>query len=459
MITAIQFISSIILARLLTPNEIGQFSIGVAMLAIAHMMRDFGIGSYLIQEKDLTQEKIRSALGLTILISWSLASFLYFSKNLIADFYTEKNLSTIMAWMSLNFVIIPFSSPVFALLRREMNFHIIFYINLISSFIAACVAVYFAYKGYSYMSLVWSSITRISSTAILATYFRPKESLVLPSLKNTKEIFSYGGRVSLSNILFTLGTNLSELIIGKYLGFASVAIYSKADTVNNLFSANLLEAIKKVYFPYISENHRKNKMINTLYINAVSYISIITIVFYALLILYAHDIILLLFGDQWIASTNLVKILSIGGIIQSFWNLSPNTLYAIKKPGTVLKIESLIQSLKFGLVLTASFISLEMIAWSLVLSHLISLIIYCIALKNNIQISISKLISRAILPTLIIGSSIALATFTFKSFLKPDSNLILNIVAGGCALMLCWTLSVLTTNHPIKNELKKIKLF
>jgi len=456
LIVIIQLASSMVLARLLTPQEIGQFSIGIAILAIAHMLRDFGIGSYLIQEKELTKQKIKTAFGLTLLISWTLAAILYFSRHAIAIFYNETNIAIIMAWMSINFIIIPFSSPVFALLRRDMKFNLILYINLISSLIAAGTGIYLAYQGYGYMSLVWSSITRILTTALLASCFRPSQSFVLPSLKGYKDIISFGGKTSLSNIILTLGNNVSELIIGKYLGFASVAIFSKSNTVNNLFSDNFLAAIKKVYLPFIAQSHRDNVALDKLYLQATSYISSIAVPFYCFIIFYSEEIILILFGSQWLESASLIQILSLGGILQSFSSLAPNTLYAIKRPGVVLTCETFIQSIKISLISMASFFSLDMIAWAFVLSNVISLTIYILVMKKEIKISMFDTLIAVIIPNLFLGLLISLSLFYFNINFNNDFPLIGQLSVGFCISIFTWSTSLLSMNFPIKKELDNI---
>jgi O-antigen/teichoic acid export membrane protein len=452
----IQLGSSMIIARLLSPEEIGQFSVGIAVLSIAHMLRSFGTGNYLIQEKNLTTQKIKTVFGITLLLSWGVAVALFFSRHWIAEFYNEQNLAIILAWMCINFIIIPFSSPAIALLRREMQFHKIFYINTISTLVSVMLTIYLAKHGYSYMSLVWGAIANIVATAILTSCFRPKDSFILPSLKNSKEIISFGGKTSLSNFIISLGKNTSELIIGKFLGFSKVAIFSKANTVNNLFSENILGAIVSVYHPFIAQSYRDKQPLNTIYLQTTAYISSIALPFYGLLILYAESIILILFGDQWLSATKLIQILSLSGMLQSFWSMSSSTLYAINKPGTVLTCETLNQSIKVSLIIIASFISLEMIAWSTVLSSAITLIIYSIALKKTIKISVVKKIKNILIPNLFLGITALSAPLYINFYYGDKLGMLYNMIYGVLSLSLVWLTTIILLNYPIKNEIRKL---
>ncbi|CCE24398.1 Polysaccharide biosynthesis protein (fragment) [Methylotuvimicrobium alcaliphilum 20Z] len=105
-----------VIARLLTPEEIGIFSVSASLIGIAHTLRDFGIANYLIQEKELTDDKIKSAFTITAIMAWTIASLLFITKDIIADFYNQPELTTIIQILSLNFVILPFSSIKMAIL-------------------------------------------------------------------------------------------------------------------------------------------------------------------------------------------------------------------------------------------------------------------------------------------------------------------------------------------------------
>ena len=332
------------------------------------MVRDFGVTTYIIQVKELTKQHLKAAMGITIVAAWSLAVVIYLSRYWIAQFYDEPRLVIIMSWMALNFIIIPISSPIFALFQREMKFNIIFIISLMSTISGVVTGIYFASKGYGYMSLVWSSIANIAVSALLATILRPRTAFILPSLKGSKEIISFGGKSSLSSIVGAIGHNAGELIIGKFMGFSSVAIYSKAQSLNAMISGNLLGGIQNVYFPAIAQHHRDKKPLYPAFSKATSYMSVIAFPIFGFLALYSEEIILIMFGDQWLHTADLIKILVISPCIYCLWRFIPVTLNAIGKPGVVLRMNLLLQIIRIVLVLYAAQFSLEYIVISLIVS-------------------------------------------------------------------------------------------
>jgi len=453
LVMIIQLGSSMVLARLLSPDEIGVFSVGAAVLAVAHMIRDFGVTTYIIQVKDLSKQHLKAAMGITIIASWTLAGIIYFSRYWIAQFYNEPRIEIIMAWMALNFIIIPLSSPIFALFQREMKFNIIFIISLVSTLAGVSTGIYLASKGYSYMSLVWSSIANISVSAFLATILRPKMAFILPSLKGSKAILSFGGKSSLSSIVGAIGHNAGELIIGKFMGFSSVAIYSKAQTLNTMISGNLLGSIQNVYFPVIAQHHREKKPIYPAFSKATSYISVIAFPIFGFLALNAEEIILIMFGNQWLESAKLIKILVISSCIYCLWRFIPVTLNAMGHPGVVLKMNLLLQIIRVLLILYAAQFSLEYIVLAFVGTNLIGMMIHFIIFNQYVEIKYFDFFIKKLLHNLVVSLFTLSAVYWCKNYcFELNGVALLSILS--VALLAVFTISLFLFKHPLRNELR-----
>ena len=125
-VAAIEVPTSLVIARLLTPEEIGVFSVAAVLVSLAHMLRDFGVGQYIIQEKELTPDRFRTAFGFTLLFAWAIAGLLILISLPVAMYYHEPGIRDVIIVLALNFFLLPFSSVVLASLRREMNFTAIY---------------------------------------------------------------------------------------------------------------------------------------------------------------------------------------------------------------------------------------------------------------------------------------------------------------------------------------------
>jgi len=150
---ALQFATAVIVARLLTPSEIGVYSIAVITLSAAHVIRDFGVVAYLVKEAELSVEKIRAASGLSFVVSWALAALICMASFPVARFYNEPRLLHLTWVLALNFVMIPFGAVSMAILRRELQMGRIFTIRVGSAVASAATVVTLALLGFGPMSL------------------------------------------------------------------------------------------------------------------------------------------------------------------------------------------------------------------------------------------------------------------------------------------------------------------
>lgn len=453
----IQIASSMIIARLLTPSEIGKYSIGMAALTIAHMLRDFGVGAYMVQVKELTKQDMKAVFGIGILTAWSLAAALYFARYAIAGFYHEPALVEILGWMSVNFLVIPFSSTVFPLLMREMKFHLLFYINLIPTLLSSGLSIYLAYHGYSYMSLVWGSLANISLVVVMATCLRPRYSFVLPSLKGSLHILAFGSKTSLTNIVAQIGNSTAELMIGKSLGFASVALFSKAQTLTDMFSHQFLGAIMKVYFPAIAQRYRDELPLNSAYADSTVYITAFAFPFFGFMALYAEEIILIMFGNQWLASAELIRILALGGCLYAITAFAPNTINAIGKPGLLLRVQLFVQCFRIGVTLPAAFMSLSMVAWAQTVTFGMSLFIYLPVLSYLIQLNAWRLLVRIFAANLIMAALALAIPFAIKHYLEVQGLPTVGLLAlAGSSFALSWVVALFMTHNPLAGQFMKM---
>jgi len=104
---AVQFISTILIARLLSPQDIGIYSVGAGVIAIAHTFRDFGVSTYLIQESELTQERQRAAFTVTLTVAWLLSLVVFISAETISSFYGDEGVCDVLVVLAVNFLQLP----------------------------------------------------------------------------------------------------------------------------------------------------------------------------------------------------------------------------------------------------------------------------------------------------------------------------------------------------------------
>lgn len=447
-----------ILARLLTPGEVGIFSLCAAFLAVATIFRDFGVSEYLIQEKDLTKEKIAGAYALTIATAWSMALLLFLSRHLIADFYDEPALIDVLNVLTLNFLILPISAPSFAIMNREMAFKHIFITQLSANLVHATTSITLAFMGYSYMSLAWASVLSIVVQTMFVTYFRPKYAAVFPNIKHIKHVWRFGFMFSSSRTVEVLMNNSHEFIIGRQFGFEALGIFSRAIGLINLFWQTVTSAVTRVAAPsFASTFHDSKANLLHLYSKAVANFTVIAWPFYAFVGLEAKKIILLLFGEQWVAAAPIASILVIGSMISATFALAPNALIAMGEVKKRFAISLMIAPIHIIGITVASMFSLKAVALIWMLTWSIALIIYNIYLSKTLQYTFTELVkstSKSFITTVLTTLSIII-TNPYLTALGIHDVFILCI--EGVIVTSVWTASIFILKHEMMDEIIKIK--
>lgn len=450
---AIQVVSMVILARILTPRDIGIFSVAAAFVAIASTIRDFGVAEYLIQVKELDNDRIRAALTANIVISWSVGALIFFASTALARFFAESGVGEILRVSAINFLLIPFGAVTMAYFRRELNFVPIYWATLISGFVMAITSVVLAWQGWGYMGLAWSGVAGVVSAVLVASYFRPRDFPWLPGLQQLGEVARFGTYASSIYILKRLGAGAPDMIIGRIISMEAVGLFSRATGIAELFNRSVLVAVHRVALPYFSEQIRLGRAAKEGFLSALSYVTVVGWPFLATLGLLALPAIRLIYGDQWISAVPILQILSLGFAIEISFFLAGEVLIAIGRVACGARLQVYMQLIRIIAILIATPFGLAAAAIGYVTGTVLAALFVAIALRASIgvtwgdlgQVAVrSGLISvLTILPVLLV---VLFMDVSVERYLLP---LLLASFGAGAV----WLAVLLGTRHPLGNHL------
>jgi len=451
----IAFISSIIIARLLTPEEVGLFSMVAGVVVIAHMLRDFGVSSYIVKEKNFDDEKCSAAFFVTAGLSWSAGIILFVCAPFLMEFFHRQEVLGIARLISLNFFIIPFGSISLGLLRKKMNFHALLIINVSSSFINALTTIVLAYNEYSYMSLVWASIAGTIVTVVLGTYYREKISFVIPSFSVTKKVFSFGGQVSLAKILNSTIEALPDILVGKYIGVSTVGLMSRAKGLTRLFHQGVTQAVLPVLLPdLVNKRNTGAGEAQKRYLEALSYMCSLGWPFFILLTFISDSLILILFGENWIKASEFVIWFSAIAAIKLMFNLSDDLMVALDKTSELLKSRLIINIISLIVLVASIQYGLTKFLIALVGVQFVGMSISLFFLVKYCHISIKYLLISLALP-FTLALILLVALFITNYFVEAwQLNPFFDIVFNSLIVFVIWIGTVFLTNTKLKIELK-----
>ena len=449
-------VATMILSRLLTPAEVGVYSLGAVLVALAQVVRDFGVGQYLIQEKQLDMVKLRAALATSLLVAWLLALLVLAASGPLAGFYQEPRLRLVLQLLSINFVLIPFSALTMPILRRQLRFRAIYAINASNSVTNLLVAVGLALLGYSYMSLVWAALAGSLASLLASLLLRPRELPWLPGRQGMRTVAAFGAYSTGGGLIDEASVAAPDLIIGKLIGIESLALFGKAQSVLNMFNQLITSAISPVVFPLFAANERAGGQggAGPAYLRTVSYMTALSWPFFFFLACMALPLVKLLYGQQWIACVPLIRIMCLSSAVYSMFSMARYLLVATGKMREQVGIDAWSGVLKVALVLAAAPFGLVAVAWAVVLALLLRSALSYRSLRAACNLD-WRLLLRTVSKSLLLCACTAPAPLLASLWLPndlPHAMPLLALLATGLASLLCWIAGIFLLKHELAAE-------
>jgi len=248
---------------------------------------------------------------------------------------------------------------------------------------------------------------------------------------------------------------MNDLILGRFLGFQAVALYSRAQGLIYLFHRDMMNAVRKVAFPAFAQAVRENKDLLKDYLLSVNYITVFAWPFYAFLGLYAAPIVRLMFGDQWDASIPLVRILVFAGAIGAFWNLWSNALLAMGHVNKTMRSELIVQPIRILLVFFAASISVEMTCYALIVIYVFQLLVSTHYLSQSIGLRLKELVLNNLNSFAVTVISMVIPVLCYV-YLPAQFSPTQSLLIGAITCVPSWLLGIFMVRHPICVELTRL---
>lgn len=331
----ISFVTNIVLARLLTPDDFGTIGMLLLFLAIANTFVDSGFGSALIQKKDATQTDFSTVFYINLGLSLVVYAILFFGAPWVARFYDVDILRPLLRAQGLVLILHAFSIIQTAILRKKMDFCKLSICNLIGNIVGSIVGIGAALMDYGVWSLVIRTLTVGLVTSLLLWFIGNWKPLLVFSKQSFKELFGFGGFMLLSSLLASFANNVQTLIIGKFFQQGTLGHYTQARQLRSIASDSISSVITQVLYPDFSNNQNDDKTLSSRLDFSVLTISFLTVAIMATCIVIAKPLILLLYGEKWIDCVPYFQLLCVGGCFVSLQDVNINLVAAKGKSKTL----------------------------------------------------------------------------------------------------------------------------
>jgi teichuronic acid exporter len=454
----IGFVVSVILARILLPEEFGLIGMIAIFLAVGKTLLDAGLTQSLVRSKDLDQEDYSTVFFFNLGASTLLYFLIYFSAPLIADFYKQSILTSIIRVFCLTYIIYSFRAVQSARLSKEMNFKTQALISIPSTIAGGIVGVVMAYTGFGVWSLVWSSLTSsFLGTLQLWVYSKWSPSLVFNIVK-FKNHFNFGYKLTLSGLLDTIFNNLYIIVIGKYFSPTQVGLYTRAETMKQLPVTNVSSALNKVTFPLfasIQDDDLRLKRVYKQLMQMVVFIIAPVIIFLGVL---AEPIFRFLFTEKWLPAVPYFQILCITGILYPIHAYNLNVLKVKGRSDLFLKLEVLKKIIIALTIVIALQFGITALLYGQIFTSIVAFFINSYYTGKFINYT-SWQQSRDIAPIITLAAFSGIVIYFLDFHLKLQTELdIIRILGGSIAGLLVYLPVAHLLGFNSLNDIKKLIL-
>lgn len=312
----VQTASTMVLARLLTPDAYGLVGMVFIFVVLAMLLKDLGLNSATVQRRTITHEQVNTLFWINLAFGVAIATLFWASAPAIAAFYGRPELTGIVIGLSFAVIFGSLASQPQALLSRRMDFTATAAIDVAAMVCGAVTAVAAALLGAGYWSLVVLHVTQHLARAVLVWRrcgWRPSRPARCADMRS---LLSFGGYLSVTQLFSTMTQHIDNLLIGRYVGATQLGYYAKAYELLLLPLRQIQDPLARVALPTLSRLQDDPERYRRYYTAALSAVVLVSLPLLVLLMVSAEEVVLVLLGSQWMGTVPLFRILALAGIAQ-----------------------------------------------------------------------------------------------------------------------------------------------
>ncbi len=450
-----RFAVSVLLARILSPTEIGIYSMTVVFVNLAHVFRDFGVSNYLQREAELTPDKIRSAIGVMFSSSWLIAIAMFLASESIGAWFREPEIVPVMQVLAIGFLIIPFGSITHALMTREFAAEKQAVVNMIgtTSFCISCVVL--AKLGFGSMSLAYANLINIIVSATASMPYRPKGMPWLPAFNHWRSVTQFGLGSLLSSCLVALNNAVPDVLLGKLGTARQVGLLSRANSTVTIFSHIAGSTINYGAIAYMAQTYHRGESLVPVIARATALVTGVGWTALALTTVLGKDIVLALYGPAWLECVPAILPLCIAGAVSMSFSYVTPAVNAIGRPYVNAAPLTLVLVARIGFAVALFDGSLAGFGWVLCLATIAVAPFFLLLLRHYVGFS-PVLLLRALLPSALVALGTMAVAALLAAAIPTALPSLVRLLLMFPVLAVAWYLMLRSTRHAMLDEVHKL---
>lgn len=458
----VQFIVSIVLARLLSPDDYGLIGIITIFTTVCTAIINGGFSNALIRTQKPTDEDYNTAFICNLLISILLYTIVFLCSPLIADFFNRQDLVALTRVSSFTMIIGALAIVQQTRLTKKIDFKTQTKITLIASVASGGIGIVLALMDFG----VWALVIQGIISQMIRTVFLWVFNHWIPSIRFSKEsfnrLFGFGWKLMVSGLLDSLWKELYQLVVGKFYSPATLGQYTRAKQFSTMFSSNLSGVIQRVTYPVLSEIQDEKERMIAAYRKIIKTTMFITFALMFALGAVSEPLLYCLIGPKWHEAATYLPLICLVGSLYPLHSINLNMLQVQGRSDLFLGLEIIKKIIGLAPLFIGAFVGIFPMLYTIVITGIISYFLNSYFSGKLLGYS-SWMQLRDIAPSFFISLTMAIVVYCLK-FL-PISNwfiLPIQIAVGLIVFILLCKVSkieeykeVLGMLQPLINKFKK----
>lgn len=440
---SVSLIVSIVLARILMPEDYGIVAIVNIFIAIAEIFVTSGLGTALIQKKDATQTDFSTLFWCNIVLSMVLYAIVFVASPLIAYFYDMPQLTPVLRVFAIRLPINAINSIQNAYVSRQMDFKKFFFATIIGTIISAGVGISMAYAGYGVWALVGQILTNtVIDTIVLFITIKWKPTFEF-SWDSAKPLISYGWKILATDLIGTIFNQLNSFIIGKKYTSKDLAYYTQGRKFPDIINNNISATLCAVLFPAMSlstgieeiKNIRRKCLKMLEYVLFPMMFGLFTV---------ADKLILVLLTEKWVFAIPYVRVTCIAAVVGIFGTTLIQEIKAIGRSDVTLKMEFIKKPIFLVIAIVAMQYGVMAIALTMIINEVLAFFFNVYPVRKYIGFDF-KMHALDAVPALLMSTVMCVIVFFVGRLISNNLVcLVTQVILGGIVYI---GLSIITKNE------------
>jgi len=331
------FVTTLILAKLLAPEDFGTVAVAAMVIDILYLCKDLGISQAIIYRKGDSKSVVSTGVILVTAVNLGLFALAWIAAPFIARFYEHQGLTSVIVLLSSNLVWQGLTSVPESLLRKNIDFKALVIPNVVPVIIASALGIVLALTGWGVWSLVIRTLTGSVLNMVLIWIYSPFKFEWRYDRQVGRELFGYGKHIVVASAFLISLYNVDRFFVSRFAGMAALGVYTLAMRIALMPVTELSHLVCRVMFPVLSAFNEEPERLRSAFLRTVRYSNVVAIPMSMGIAVFGPSLVLAIYGQKWAAMTVPLQLLSAYAFFRSVSSLLHETFKAVGRPALFQK--------------------------------------------------------------------------------------------------------------------------